>query len=140
MFALGSRTPNWWSLLRNPGIRGLPYISTRASWSYDTGSAAYVAFPSRAQVPKLGGIPLLVFWYCKPFFSAGVQSISIEGGGAKIYSPENYIADCFQIPKQNRFRCAVRALRTYRERTRKPNLKLISRFAGVDRLENVIRS
>jgi len=38
-----------------------------------------VALPGHAQIPKLGGIPLRVFWYSEPSFSAGVQSVSIDG-------------------------------------------------------------
>lgn len=98
-----------------------------------------VALPGHAQIPKLGGIPLCVFWYSEPSFSAGVQSVSIDGVGVKIYSPEKSIADCFKYRNKIGLDVAVQALRTYRERTRKPDLKLISKFAGVDRVEKVMR-
>ncbi len=98
-----------------------------------------VALPSHSQIPKLGGIPLRVFWYSEPSFSAGVQSVSIDGIGVRMYSPEKSIADCFKYRNKIGLDVAIEALRTYRERTRKPDLKLISEFAGVDRVEKVMR-
>lgn len=99
---------------------------------------ADVALPGHAQIPKLGGIPLRVFWYSEPSFSAGVQSVSIDGVDVRIYSPEKSMADCFKYRNKIGLDVAVQALRAYRERTR-PDLKLISKFAGVDRVEKVMR-
>ena len=98
-----------------------------------------VALRGHAQIPRLGDIPLRVFWYSEPSFSAGVQSVSIDGVAVKIYSPEKSITDCFKYRNKIGLDVAVQALRTYRERTRKPDLKLISKFAAVDRVERVIR-
>ncbi len=98
-----------------------------------------VALPGHAQTPKLGGIPLRVFWYSEPSFSAGVQSISIDGVVVRIYSPEKSIADCFKYRNKIGLDVAIQALRTYRERTKKSDLKLISNFAEVDRVEKVMR-
>ena len=98
-----------------------------------------VALPGHAQIPKVGGIPLRVFWYSEPSFSAGVQAVSIDGVTVRIYSPEKTIADCFKYRNKIGLDVAVQALRTYRERTRKPDLRLISRFAAVNRVEKVMR-
>jgi predicted transcriptional regulator of viral defense system len=98
-----------------------------------------VALPGHAQIPKLGSIPLRVFWYSEPSFSAGVQTVSMDGVGVRIYSPEKSIADCFKYRSKIGLDVAIEALRTYRERTRKPDLNLISKFAGVDRVEKVMR-
>ncbi len=98
-----------------------------------------VALPGHAQIPKLDGVPLRVFWYSEASFIAGVQSVSIDGVAVRIYSPEKSIADCFKYRNKIGLDVAVQALRTYRERTKKPDLKLISRFAGVDRVEKVMR-
>ena len=75
----------------------------------------------------------------KPSFSAGVQSVSIDGVAVRIYSPEKSIADCFKYRNKIGIDVSVQALRAYRERTKKPDLKLISRFAAVDRVEKVMR-
>jgi predicted transcriptional regulator of viral defense system len=101
--------------------------------------AVDVALPSHAQTPKLGGIPLRVFWYSEPSFSAGVQSVSIDGVAVRIYSPEKSIADCFKYRNKVGLDVAVQALRTYRDQARKADLKLISNFARVNRVEKVMR-
>ena len=98
-----------------------------------------IALPGHAQIPVLGGIPLRVFWYSEPSFNAGVQSVSIDGVGVRIYSPEKSIADCFKYRNKIGLDVAVQALRAYRERTRKPDLKAISKFGAVDRVEKVMR-
>lgn len=98
-----------------------------------------VALPGHTQVPQMGGIPLRVFWYSEPSFSSGVQSVSISGVAVRIYSPEKSIADCFKYRNKIGLDVAVQALRTYRERTRKLDLKLIAKFAGLDRVEKVMR-
>jgi predicted transcriptional regulator of viral defense system len=98
-----------------------------------------VALPSHAQIPKLGGIPLRVFWYSDPSFSAGIDVISIDRVPVRVYSPEKTIADCFKYRNKIGLDVAIEALRTYRERRRKPDYQALSRFAKVDRVEKVMR-
>lgn len=98
-----------------------------------------VALPSHAHVPSLEGIPLRIFWRSEPSFSAGIQSVSIDGVKARIYSPEKTIADCFKYRNKIGLDVAIQALRTYRERTRRPKLSLIAEFAATNRVEKVIR-
>jgi predicted transcriptional regulator of viral defense system len=98
-----------------------------------------VALPSHAQVPKLDAIPLRVFWYSEPSFSAGVQSISLDGVAVRIYSPEKSLADCFKYRNKIGLDVAVEALRNYRERTRRPDVKALASFATVNRVEKVMR-
>lgn len=101
--------------------------------------AVDVALPSHAQIPKLGGIPLRVFWYSNPSFSAGIEVISIDQVPVRVYSPEKTIADCFKYRNKIGLDVAVEALRTYRERRRKPDYQALSRFAQIDRVGNVMR-
>jgi predicted transcriptional regulator of viral defense system len=98
-----------------------------------------VALPSHAQVPKLDGIPLRVFWYSDPSFSAGIDVISIDQVPVRVYLPEKTIADCFKYRNKIGLDVAIEALRTYRERTRKPDYNALSKFAQVDRVEKVMR-
>jgi hypothetical protein len=79
--------------------------------------AVDVALPSHAQVPKLDGIPLRVFWYSDPSFSAGIDVISIDQVPVRVYSPEKTIADCFKYRNKIGLDVAVEALQTYCERT-----------------------
>ena len=101
--------------------------------------AVDVALPSHAQIPKLDGIPLRVFWYSDPSLSSGIDVISIDQVPVKVYSPEKTIADCFKYRNKIGLDVAIEALRAYRERTRKPDYQALSRFAKVNRVEKVIR-
>ena len=75
--------------------------------------------------------------------SSGVVYSSILGGSGfgavRVYSPEKSIADCFKYRNKIGLDVAIEALRTYRERTRKPDYQALSRFAKVDRVEKVMR-
>ena len=101
--------------------------------------AVDVALPGHAQIPKLDGIPLRVFWYSDQSFSAGIDVISIDQVPVRVYSPEKTIADCFKYRNKIGLDVAIEALRTYRERTRKPAYQALSRFAKVNRVEKVMR-
>jgi hypothetical protein len=57
----------------------------------------------------------------------------------RVYSPEKTIADCFKYRNKIGLDVAIEGLRTYRERTRKPDYQALSRFAQVDRVEKVMR-
>ena len=98
-----------------------------------------VALPSHAQVPRIENVPIRVFWYPKPSFGAGVQTTNIDQVAVRVYSPEKTIADCFKYRNKIGLEVAIEALRTYRERRRKPDFRELSRFAQVDRVEKIIR-
>lgn len=101
--------------------------------------AVDIALPSHSQIPKLEGIPLRVFWYSEAIYSAGVQSVPIDGMPVRIYSPEKTIADCFKYRNKIGLDLAVQALRAYRERSRRADLKALTKFAQMDRVEKVMR-
>jgi len=101
--------------------------------------AVDVALPSHAQVPTIDGIPLRVFWYSEPSFSGGMEVISVDQVPVRVYSAEKTIADCFKYRNKIGLDVAIEALRTYRERTRKPDSQALSRFAQMDRVEKVMR-
>ncbi len=98
-----------------------------------------VALPSHAQIPRIDGIPLRAFWYSEPSFSAGIEVISIDRVPVRVYSPEKTIADSFKYRNKIGLDVAIEALRTYRQRMRKPDFRTLSRFAQIDRVEKVIR-
>ena len=116
-------------------ISALAYQGLTAEVPQGSGCGA----SGHAQIPKLAGITLRVFWYSKPSFSAGIQSVPIDGGEVRIYSPEKSIADCFKYRNKIGIDVAVQALRAYGERTRKPDFKLISKLARLNRVDKVMR-
>ncbi len=98
-----------------------------------------IALPSHSQIPKIDGIPVRAFWYSEPSFSSGINVVSIDGAPVRIYSPEKSIADSFKYRNKIGIDVAIEALRTYRERKRKPDFKAVSDFAKINRVERIIR-
>jgi predicted transcriptional regulator of viral defense system len=101
--------------------------------------AVDIALPSHAQVPKIDGAPLRVYWYPESSFHAGVDVITIDNVSVRIYSPEKTIADCFKYRNKIGLDVAVEALRTYRERRSKPNRAALTKFAQINRIQKVMR-
>ncbi|MDP8982391.1 MAG: type IV toxin-antitoxin system AbiEi family antitoxin domain-containing protein [Acidobacteriota bacterium] len=101
--------------------------------------AVDLALQSHAQIPKIDGVPLRVFWYSQPSFGAGVDVVRIDRVPVRIYSPEKTIADCFKYRNKIGLDMAIEALRAWRERTKKPNFQALSKFARIDRVERVMR-
>ena len=101
--------------------------------------AVDVALPSHAQVPKIDGIPLRIFWYSEPSFGAGIDVVRIDQVPVRVYSPEKTIADCFKYRNKIGLDIAVEALRAYRERARKPDFQKLMEFARIDRVEKTMR-
>lgn len=97
-----------------------------------------IALPSHAQIPKIDGIPVRVFWYSEPSFSAGIVPVKVDGVQVRIYSPEKTIADCFKYRNKIGIDLAIEALRTYRERRRKPDFQALSWFAKINRVQKVM--
>ncbi|HEY6248994.1 MAG TPA: type IV toxin-antitoxin system AbiEi family antitoxin domain-containing protein [Candidatus Angelobacter sp.] len=98
-----------------------------------------LALPSHSQVPRLDGLPIRVFWFSGPAYSAGVQVINIDGIQIRIYSPEKTIADCFKYRNKVGLDIAVEALRSYRERHKRPNRRALLYYAQVCRVEKIMR-
>src|SRR5229473_6248729 len=87
-----------------------------------------LALPSHAQIPKIDGVPLRVFWYSEPSFSAGIEAVTMDEVPVRIYSPEKTIADCFKYRNKIGLDVAIEALRTYRDRKSKPNFQALAKF------------
>ena len=101
--------------------------------------AVDIALPSHAQIPKVEGVPLRVFWYPEASFSTGVELITIDDVPIRIYSPEKTIADCFKYRNKIGLDVAIEALRAYRERTPKPNRAALTQFAQINRVQKIMR-
>jgi predicted transcriptional regulator of viral defense system len=89
--------------------------------------------------PQVDDLPIRVFWFSKRAFRAGVAKIRIDGVPVRIYSPEKTLADCFKYRNKIGLDIAVEALREYRRRTRKPDMKAILKFASVCRVSTIMR-
>ena len=101
--------------------------------------AVDIALPSHAQIPKIDGIPLRVFWYSEPSFSAGISVTTIDGIPVRIYSPEKTVADCFKYRNKIGLDVAIEALRAWRGRKPKADFQSLSKFAQINRVQRVMR-
>ena len=98
-----------------------------------------LALPSHGQVPRIDNIPIRVFWYSEPSYSAGVETATIDDVKFRIYSAEKTIADCFKYRNKIGLDVAIEGLRTYRQRTRKPDYKALLAFATINRVQRVMQ-
>lgn len=101
--------------------------------------AVDLALPSHAQAPKIDGIPIRVFWFSEPSFSAAVDVVRVDNVPVRIYSAEKTIADCFKYRNKIGLDVAIEALRTYKQRKRKPDMRALTKFAQIDRVLRVMR-
>jgi predicted transcriptional regulator of viral defense system len=133
--------PDWVTVgLRIP--RGvICLISALAHHELTTQVPHYVdiALPSHAQVPKVGGIPVRVFWFPDRAFNAGIDVITVDRVSVRIYSPEKTIADCFKYRNKMGIDVAVEALRNYREKVRRLPVNKLLECARICRVERVMR-
>jgi predicted transcriptional regulator of viral defense system len=100
--------------------------------------ATDIALSSHSQIPRMGTIPIRVFWFSEPSFSAGVEAINIDRIPVRIYSAEKTIADCFKYRNKIGLDVAVEALRAYREKKKRPDYNSILEFARVNRVQKII--
>ena len=98
-----------------------------------------LAIPSHGQAPRIDSLPIRVFRYSEPAFSAGVETIRVDEVPVRIYSPAKTIADCFKYRNKIGQDIAVEALRRFRERQKKPDVRELLHFARICRVEGIMR-
>ena len=88
--------------------------------------AVDVALPSHAQIPKIDGIPLA--YSGTPIRPSAPESTSSRSTRflCECIRRRRRIADCFKYRNKIGLDVAIEALRTYRERTRKPDYQALS--------------
>jgi hypothetical protein len=98
-----------------------------------------IALPSHAQVPRVDGAPVRVFWFPHRACNAGIDVIPVDRVPVRIFSPEKTIADCFKYRHEIEIDVAVEALRTYREKVRRLPVNKLLEYARICRVEKVMR-
>jgi predicted transcriptional regulator of viral defense system len=98
-----------------------------------------IARPSHAQIPKVRGVPVRVFWFPARAFEAGVETVTVDRVPIKVYSSEKTIADCFKYRNKIGIDVAIEALRAYREKVRKLPVNKLMEYARICRVERVMR-
>src|SRR5438552_14356323 len=98
-----------------------------------------LAIPSHGQILKVDALPIRVFWYSEPAFSAGVELVRIDEVSIRIYSAAKTVADCFKYRNKIGLHIAVEALRRFRELKKKADFRGLVRYARICRVERIMR-
>ena len=98
-----------------------------------------LAVPSHGQAPRIDDLPIRAFWYSEPAFSAGVEIIRIDEVPVRIYSAAKTVADCFKYRNKIGQDIAVEALRRFREKQKKSDVRELLHFARICRVEGIMR-
>ncbi len=98
-----------------------------------------IALPSHSQIPTVDRLPLRVFWYPERAHQVGIDTITLDQVGVRIYSAEKTIVDCFKYRNKIGLDVAVEALRNYKQKVRKLPVKKFLEYARISRVENVMR-
>jgi len=83
-----------------------------------------LAIPSHGQIAKVDALPIRVFWYSEPAFSAGVELVRIDEVSIRIYSAAKTVVDCFKYRNKIGLDIAVEALRRFRELKKKADFRI----------------
>jgi predicted transcriptional regulator of viral defense system len=134
------KSPDWTAIMSRLPRAVICLISALAYHGLTTQvpHATDIALSSHSRVPKIDAIPIRVFWFSERSFSAGVQTVEIDGTSVRIYSAEKTIADCFKYRNKVGLDLAVEALREYREKKKRPDYKAILEFARINRVQKII--
>jgi len=98
-----------------------------------------LAIPSHGQIAKVDALPIRVFWYSEPAFSAGVELVRIDEVSIRIYSAAKTVVDCFKYRNKIGLDIAVEALRRFRELKKKAGFRDLVRYARICRVERIMR-
>lgn len=97
----------------------------------------YLAIGRGKSTPQIDYPPTRVFHFSDATFSAGVESLDLEGNTVKIYSPEKTIADCFKFRHKIGLDVAIEALK--RCLANKGSRAKINEFAKICRVSKIIK-
>src|ERR1700693_2709548 len=84
-------------------------------------------------------LPIRMFWYSEPAFSAGVELVRIDEVSLRIYSAAKTVADCFKYRNKIGLDVAVEALRRFQELKKKTDFRELVRYARICRAERIMR-
>jgi predicted transcriptional regulator of viral defense system len=100
----------------------------------------YIALPRGYKKPESDYPPLEVVWLSPSAYEVGIEVREIDGKAVKIYDKEKTICDCFKFRNKYGEDVAIEALKTYLQQPGSEwDLAKLTRYARIDRVENVMR-
>jgi len=97
----------------------------------------HVAIPRGSEPPRLSYPPVRHYWFGPSAYSAGIETIDLDGVEVKIYNREKTLADCFKYRNRIGLDVVVEALRMYRQQGQ-IKVESLLHFAGVCRVRKVM--
>ncbi len=101
-------------------------------------SGVNIAIGRKDRQPQLDYPPVRVYRMSDEALTSGVEEHSVDGTTVKVFSPSKTVADCFKFRNKIGLDVALEALRESL-RSRKATRNEIMKYAGVDRVSNVVR-
>lgn len=98
----------------------------------------WIALPRGTERPRLSHPPLRPVWLRGEAFTSGIETLTLDGVGVRVYSAEKTLADAFKFRNRIGLDVCLEALRLYRER-KKARVDDLMHFARVCRVERVMR-
>ena len=97
-----------------------------------------IAIGPKDRRPRLDYPPIRVYRMSGAVLSSGVEEHTIDGTAVKVFSPAKTVADCFKFRNKIGLDVALEALRET-VRSRKATRDDIMKYAGIDRVSNIVR-
>lgn len=96
-----------------------------------------VAIPRGSRPPSLDYPPVQPHQFSVNAYTAGIETIQIDGVPVKIYNMEKTLADCFKFRNKIGMDIVLEAFRLYRERNKTDLTKLI-KYGKICRIDRVM--
>jgi predicted transcriptional regulator of viral defense system len=96
-----------------------------------------VAIPRGSRPPSLDYPPVQPHQFSKNAYSAGLETLQIDGVPVKIYNMEKTLADCFKFRNKIGMDIVLEAFKLYRERKNTDLTKLI-KYGKICRIDRVM--
>lgn len=96
-----------------------------------------VAIPRGSRPPSLDYPPVQPHQFSKNAYSAGLETLQIDGVPVKIYNMEKTLADCFKFRNKIGMDIVLEAFKLYRERKKTDLTKLI-KYGKICRIDRVM--
>jgi predicted transcriptional regulator of viral defense system len=122
------------------GVIGLLSALQFHGLTTQTPHAVWMLLGAKDWAPVNPGVQIRVVRASGPSLRDGVEIHTIEGVPVPITSPAKTVADCFKYRNKVGVDVAVEALQDlFRRAARRPPIDEVWRYAGVDRVQTVIR-
>lgn len=98
----------------------------------------HLAVPRKARLPVLDYPPVQGYRFAEAAFTAGIETVSVDGVQLRVYSAEKTLADCFKFRNKIGQDLALEALQLYKTRKNAKPAEIL-KLARVCRVEQVMR-